>query len=204
MVELSESNNFSYRYISSQEFSRSFNSFHVGQAILEDLRLPFDKTRAHPAALVKEKYGISNWELFRASFDREWLLMKRSSFVYIFKTTQLTIMGTIALTVFLRTEMHSGEVADKAKFWGALFFSLVNVMFNGMSELAMTVFRLPVFYKQRDALFYPAWAFSLPISILRVPVSIMESGLWIILTYYTIGFAPSFTRYDFFRDFESS
>lgn len=183
-----------YRYISVSEFVRAFDSFHIGQQLLEDLRIPYDKSRAHPAALVREKYGISNMELFKASFTREWLLMKRNSFVYIFKTTQITIMATIALTVFLRTEMKTGQIKDGAKFWGALFFSLINVMFNGMAELAMTVFRLPVFFKQRDFLFYPAWAFALPIWLLRIPVSLMESGIWIILTYYTIGFAPAASR----------
>ncbi|KAL2239913.1 UNVERIFIED_CONTAM: Pleiotropic drug resistance protein 2 [Sesamum indicum] len=184
-----------YRYVSVPEFAQAFNSFHIGQQLVAELRVPYDKTRAHPAALVKDKYGISNWELFRACFSREWLLMKRSSFVYIFKTTQITIMATIALTVFLRTEMKSGRIEDASKFWGALFFSLINVMFNGMQELAMTVFRLPVFFKQRDSLFYPAWAFALPIGVLRIPLSVMESGLWIILTYYTIGFAPSAVRF---------
>lgn len=115
-----------YRYISIPEFARSFNSFHVGQQILEDIGVPYDKSKAHPAALVKEKYGISNWELFRACFSREWLLMKRSSFVYILKATQLLIMGTIAMTVFLRTEMKSGQLEDAPKFWGALF--LVSLM----------------------------------------------------------------------------
>ncbi|KAK3408153.1 hypothetical protein EUGRSUZ_J00451 [Eucalyptus grandis] len=188
-----------YRYISVPEFVKAFNSFHVGQRLIEELRVPYDKSRAHPAALVKEKYGISNWELFKACFAREWLLMKRSSFVYIFKTTQITIMGFIAFTVFFRTEMKTGTIGDGAKFWGALFYSLLNVMFNGMSELAMTVFRLPVFFKQRDFLFYPAWAFALPIWVLRIPVSLVESGIWIILTYYTIGFAPSPVR--FFKQF---
>ncbi|KAF8009458.1 hypothetical protein BT93_J0448 [Corymbia citriodora subsp. variegata] len=188
-----------YRYISVPEFVRAFNSFHAGQRLLEELRVPYDKTRAHPAALVKDKYGISNWELFKACFAREWLLMKRSSFVYIFKTTQITIMAFIAFTVFFRTEMKTGTIGDGTRFWGALFYSLLNVMFNGMSELAMTVFRLPVFFKQRDFLFYPAWAFALPIWVLRIPVSLVESGIWIILTYYTIGFAPSPVR--FFKQF---
>ncbi|KAK3015866.1 hypothetical protein RJ639_006554 [Escallonia herrerae] len=187
--------NQAYRYVSVPDFSRAFNSFHVGQHIIEDLRVPYDKSRAHPAALVREKYGISNKELFRACFSREWLLMKRNSFVYVFKTTQITIMAIIALTVFLRTEMKTGQIPDAAKFWGALFFSLVNVMFNGMAELAMTVFRLPVFFKQRDSLFFPAWAFALPISVLRIPISLMESGIWIVLTYYTIGFAPAASRF---------
>uniref|UniRef100_A0A5B7ABS0 Putative pleiotropic drug resistance protein 2-like n=1 Tax=Davidia involucrata TaxID=16924 RepID=A0A5B7ABS0_DAVIN len=184
-----------YRYISVPDLARAFNSFHIGQQLLEDLRIPYDKSRTHPAALVTEKYGISNRELFRACFSREWLLMKRNSFVYIFKTTQITIMAIFALTVFLRTEMKTGRIEDAGKFWGALFFSLLNVMFNGMAELAMTVFRLPVFFKQRDCLFFPAWAFALPIWLLRIPISLMESAIWIILTYYTIGFAPSAARF---------
>ncbi|KAM7496878.1 hypothetical protein LguiA_021292 [Lonicera macranthoides] len=184
-----------YRYISVPELVRAFNSFHIGQQFTEDLRVPYDKSKAHPAALVKEKYGISNMELFKACFSREWLLMQRNSFVYIFKTVQITIMAVIALTVFLRTEMKSGERADAAKFWGALFFSLINVMFNGMAELAMTVFRLPVFFKQRDFLFYPGWAFAMPIWILRIPISLIESAIWILLTYYTIGFAPAASRF---------
>ncbi|KAB1199715.1 Pleiotropic drug resistance protein 2 [Morella rubra] len=188
-----------YRYISAPEFVRAYNSFHIGQQLSEDLRISYDKSRAHPAALVREKYGISNMELFKACFSREWLLMKRNSFIYIFKTTQITIMSIIAFTVFLRTEMKAGTIEDGTKFWGALFFSLINVMFNGMAELAMTIFRLPVFFKQRDFLFYPAWAFALPIWLLRIPISLMESGIWIILTYYTIGFAPAASR--FFKQF---
>lgn len=184
-----------YRYISVPEFAQAFSSsFHIGQQLAADLSVPYDRSRAHPAALVTEKYGISNMELFKACFSREWLLMKRNSFVYIFKTTQITIMSLIAFTVFFRTEMPVGTVTDGGKFFGALFFSLINVMFNGMAELAMTVFRLPVFYKQRDFLFYPAWAFGLPIWVLRIPLSLMESGIWIFLTYYTIGFAPSASR----------
>ncbi|KAI3447489.1 hypothetical protein Pfo_004154 [Paulownia fortunei] len=188
-----------YKYISVPEFAEAFNSFHIGQKLAEELSVPYNKSKAHPAALVKEKYGISNWELFCACFSREWLLMKRNSFVYIFKTSQITIMAVIAFTVFLRTEMPYGKLTDGGKYFGALFFSLINVMFNGMAELAMTVFRLPVFYKQRDFLFYPAWAFALPIWILRIPLSILESTIWIVLTYYTIGFAPAAGR--FFRQF---
>ncbi|XP_057769438.1 pleiotropic drug resistance protein 2-like [Salvia miltiorrhiza] len=67
---------------------------------------------------------------------------------------------------------------------------------NGcLKELAMTVFRLPVFFKQRDSLFYPAWAFALPIWVLCIPIFVVESALWIIFTYYTIGFAPSPVRF---------
>ncbi|KAL0338599.1 UNVERIFIED_CONTAM: ABC transporter G family member 39 [Sesamum angustifolium] len=188
-----------YRYISVGDFARAFQSFHIGQKVTEELAVPYDKSKAHTFALVKEKYGISNWELFRACFSREWLLMTRNSFIYVFKTVQITIMAIITFTVFFRTKMPHGELIDGDKFLAALFFSLTNVLFNGLAELVMTLFRLPVFYKQRDLLFYPAWAFGLPIWILGVPLSFLESAIWIILTYYTIGFAPAANR--FFRQF---
>ncbi|KAK2655148.1 hypothetical protein Ddye_008200 [Dipteronia dyeriana] len=188
-----------YRYVSVSDFGQGFSSFHTGQQISSELRIPYDKSKAHPAALVIEKYGISNWELFKAAFAREWLLMKRSGFIFIFKSVQITIMSIIAFTVFLRTEMKAGTLEGGQKFYGALFFSLINVMFNGFSELPMTIMRLPVFFKQRDHMFYPAWAFGLPIWLLRIPLSFLESAIWIVITYYTIGFAPSASR--FFRQF---
>ncbi|KAK2970571.1 hypothetical protein RJ640_030944, partial [Escallonia rubra] len=183
-----------YRYIPVSEFAKAFSTFHVGKELAAHLSTPYDKAKTHSAALAVEKYGISNWELLKACFAREWLLMKRSSFVYIFKTTQITIMSVITMTVFFRTEMQAGTLEGGGKFFGALFFSLLNVMFNGVAELAMTVFRLPVFFKQRDFLFYPAWAFALPIWILRIPLSFLESAIWMVLTYYTIGFAPAASR----------
>ncbi|KAK7344840.1 hypothetical protein VNO77_14984 [Canavalia gladiata] len=184
-----------YQYVSVTEFVAHFNNYNIGQQLNEEIQVPFDPNKMHRAALVKEKYGISKWELFKACFSREWLLMKRNYFVYIFKTFQITVMAIITMTVFFRTEMKYGQLEDAGKYYGALFFSLINVMFNGVSELAMTIIRLPIFFKQRDFLFYPPWAFALPIWVLRVPLSLLESGLWIILTYYTIGFAPAASRF---------
>uniref|UniRef100_A0A0A0LGJ3 ABC transporter domain-containing protein n=1 Tax=Cucumis sativus TaxID=3659 RepID=A0A0A0LGJ3_CUCSA len=188
-----------YRFISVPDFLRGFNSFSIGQHLASDLETPYDKSRIHPAALVKEKYALSNWELFKACFSREMLLMKRNAFIYVFKTIQITIMAIISMTVFFRTEMKVGNVIDGSKFLGALFFSLMNVMLNGMAELGFTTNSLPTFYKHRDFLFYPAWEFSLPFYVLRTPLSLIESGIWVLLTYYTIGFAPTPSR--FFKQF---
>ena len=183
-----------YRYVSVPEFAKSFHLFHIGEKLGTEYKVPYDKSQTHPAALVKDKYGISNWELLKACFSREWLLMKRDMFVYVFRIIQLVVLSVLGFTVFLRVKMPVGTVEDGGKFFGALFFSLVNIMFNGFSEQAMIVSRLPVFYKQRDFMFYPAWAYALPICVLRIPISFVESAIWIVLTYYTIGFAPSPSR----------
>ncbi|XP_021845699.1 ABC transporter G family member 39 isoform X2 [Spinacia oleracea] len=188
----------SHSYISANEFAQAFKSFRIGQKLSSDLCIPYNyksKAAQSPYALEKEMYGISNWKLLKACFSREWMLMKRNSFVYIFKTTQLTIMSLITMTVFLRTTMHHETVADGGKYLGALFFSLMNMMFNGMAEFPMTVLTLPVFYKQRDLFFYPAWAYALPTCVLRIPLSFVESAIWTILTYYTVGYAPAVSRF---------
>ncbi|WVY95934.1 hypothetical protein V8G54_028085 [Vigna mungo] len=46
---------------------------------------------------IPYQHGISKWELFKACFSREWLLMKRNYFLYIFKTFQITMMALIAM-----------------------------------------------------------------------------------------------------------
>eukprot|EP01018_Ginkgo_biloba_P004087 Gb_05443 [translate_table: standard] len=197
-----------YRYVPVKEFAEAFQSFHVGIKLAEELAVPYDKRKSHPAALTTSRYGVSKTELFKACFAREWTLMKRNSFVYVFKTSQvslgcmcqqLTFLGLVSMTLFLRTRMHHETSDDGTLYLGALFFALVTCMFNGFAELSMAILKLPVFYKQRDLLFFPAWAYSLPIWIMRIPISFLEAGIWVFMTYYVIGFDPQVGR--FFRQF---
>ena len=99
------------------------------------------------------------------------------------------------MSVFFRTTMHHETQADGASYLGAIFFGVVIVIFNGYAELSMTIFRLPVFYKQRDLLFYPAWAYALPSFVLSIPSSIAEAGIYSLVTYYVIGYSPQASRY---------
>ncbi|GLT66273.1 hypothetical protein SLA2020_386450 [Shorea laevis] len=188
-----------YRYITVTEFANKFKRFHVGMQLDNELSVPFNKSKGHKAALAFKKYSVPKMELLRACWDKEWLLIKRNSFVYIFKTVQIIIVAIIASTVFIRTKMHTRNEGDGALYIGALLFSLVINMFNGFSELSIMISRLPVFYKQRELLFHPVWTFTLPTFLLRVPISILESIVWMVVTYYSIGFAPEPDR--FFKQF---
>ncbi|KAL6296586.1 hypothetical protein ACE6H2_004728 [Prunus campanulata] len=184
-----------YNFISSKEFAEAFQSFHIGRKLGDELATPFDKSKSHPAALTTMKYGVSKKELLKACISREYLLMKRNSFVYIFKMTQLTLMAFISMTLFFRTKMHRDTVADGGIYLGAMFFTIIIIMFNGFSELAMTIMKLPVFFKQRDLLFYPSWAYSLPSWILKIPITFVECAVWVVMTYYVIGFDPNIERF---------
>ena len=163
--------------------------------IADELSIPFDKAQSHKAALVFKTYSMPKMQLLKACFDKEWLLMQRNSFIYIFKTVQIIIGAIITATVFLRTEMDTRNENDGAVYVGALIYCLIINMFNGFAELSLTIARLPVFYKHRDLLFHPAWTFTVPSVLLGIPISIIESTVFLAITYYTIGFAPEASRY---------
>lgn len=120
--------------------------------------------------------------------------MKRNIFVYRFRAFQLLLITIIVMTLFLRTNMHHESMNDGIVYLGALFFAMVAHMFNGFSELAMATIKLPVFFKQRDYLFFPAWAYTLPTWILKIPISCIEVAITVFLSYYVIGFDPNIGR----------
>jgi len=188
---------------------------------------PFDKSQSHNNALVFKKYSLTKWELFKACIMREFLLMKRNSFVYVFKSTQvlcrlflslsclsivitipnffkfvimlhsssmqLVIVAFVAMTVFIRTRM-AVDVVHGSYFMGSLFYSLVILLVDGFPELSMTVSRLAVIYKQKELCFFPAWAYTIPSAVLKIPLSLLESFIWTSLSYYVIGYSPEIER----------
>ncbi|XP_039165952.1 pleiotropic drug resistance protein 3 [Eucalyptus grandis] len=187
-----------YSYISVDHFSDKFKLSHIGERSDRELSVPCQKTQSDDGALSFSTYSLSKRELFKACMAREWLLMKRNRFVYIFKTMQLVITAFLAMTVFIRTEMDT-DLTHANYIMGALFYALVRLMTNGVAELPLTIARLPVFYKQSSFYLYPAWAYSVPASILKIPLSLLDSALWTAMTYYVIGYSPEVER--FFRHF---
>ncbi|CAJ1898763.1 unnamed protein product [Sphenostylis stenocarpa] len=188
-----------YRFVTTKEFVEAFQSFHVGRSLANELSTHFDKSKSHPAALTTKMYGLGKWELLKACLSREYLLMKRNSFVHIFHLCQLATVAFIAMTVFFRTEMHRDSVVDGGIYAGALFYGLLVILLDGFADLTVAVSKLPVFYKQRDFLFFPSWVYALPAWILKLPMTFAQVGIWVFLTYYVIGFDPYVGR--FFRQF---
>ncbi|KAG4187653.1 hypothetical protein ERO13_A08G114650v2 [Gossypium hirsutum] len=187
-----------YSFVAVEQFVEAFQSFHVGKGLQNDLATPFIKNERDTQLLTTKNYGVRKMELLKACFSKEMLSMKRNSFLYIFKLVQATastVMAVIGSSVFLRTEMHKGTPTDGIIQTGAVFFSVFMIMFNGLAEISMVVFKLPVFFKQRDSLFYPAWAYAIPTCLLNIPISFLEVGLWVVMTYYPMGMDPSILRF---------
>lgn len=108
----------------------------------------------------------------------------------------MVIVALVAMSVFFQTRMHV-DVLHGNYYLGALFYGLIMLLVDGFPEVTMTIMRLPVFFKQRDLYLYPVWAYAIPATILKVPLSVLASLFWTSLTYYTIGYTPEVGR--FFR-----
>ncbi|XP_039067178.1 pleiotropic drug resistance protein 3-like [Hibiscus syriacus] len=183
-----------YSYVSVNQFIQKFKECEIGLNLDKELSEPFEKTQSGRDSLSFKRYSLSKWELFKACSTREFLLMKRNAFLYVFKSVQLLMIGSMTLSVFLRTQM-AVDIIHVNYYAGALFFTIIILFVDAFPELSMTVSRLDVFYKQRELCFYPAWAYAIPAAILKVPLSLMESFLLTALTYYSIGYSPEVGRF---------
>ncbi|KAH0930431.1 hypothetical protein HID58_016158 [Brassica napus] len=211
-----------YTFLSVDALSRRFKELEIGRKIEDALSKPYDNSKTHKDALSFSDYSLPKWELFRACISREFLLMKRNSFVYLFKTFQVTffvpcvffqcsrvrsketllalyvlqlvLSAILTMTVFIRTRMGV-DIIHGNSYMSCLFFATVVLLVDGLPELSMTVQRLAVFYKQKQLCFYPAWAYAIPATVLKIPLSFFESLVWTCLTYYVIGYTPEVSRF---------
>ncbi|KAI8027241.1 Pleiotropic drug resistance protein 3 [Camellia lanceoleosa] len=184
----------SCNYISADMFSKKFKESPFGKKLDEELSKPFSKPHSHKNAISFSNYSLSKWALIRACMSGELLLMRWNSFIYVFKSTHLVIIASVAMTVFLQTRMNVDAIHANY-YLGALFYAVIILFFDGFPELSLTVRRLAVFYKQRDLYFYPAWAYAIPATILKVPISLSSALIWTSLTYYVIGYSPEAGRF---------
>lgn len=205
-----------------QKFIEGYKSFGVGKLLATELSVPFDRRYSHPAALSTNTYGVKRIDLLKISFSWQMLLMKRNSFVFVFKFVQvilftssnfvvnqklkfflhcialhdlqLLLVLSIMTSVFFRTTMHHNTLGDGGVYLGALYFGILMILFNGFLEVPLLIAKLPVIYKHRDSRIYPCWTYTLPSWILTIPISLIESIIWVAVTYYAIGFDPQITR----------
>jgi hypothetical protein len=61
----------------------------MGKSLKKQLSVPFNKRKIHKSALAFSQQSVPALELLKTSFAKEWLLMKRNSFIYVFKIVQV-------------------------------------------------------------------------------------------------------------------
>lgn len=79
----------------------------------------------------------------------------------------------------------------------ALFCSFMHICTADCIQIGcwlVQIERLPVYFKQRDNYFFPAWTFVIPTTLMRLPVSFIESLVYTVITYFEIDLAPTAGR----------
>ncbi|KAL5163323.1 Pleiotropic drug resistance protein 3 [Glycine soja] len=169
-----------YSYVSIDQFIEKFKDFPFGLKLKEELSKPFDESQPQECPCLHDEGNSSN---------------EKKLFCLCI---QLVIVAFVAMTVFIRTQM-AVDVLHGNYFMGSSFYSLIILLVDGFPELSMTVSRLAVIYKQKELCFFPAWAYTIPSAVLKIPLSLLESFIWTTLSYYVIGYSPEIGR--FFRQF---
>eukprot|EP00898_Chlorokybus_atmophyticus_P000914 jgi/Chlat1/1823/Chrsp138S00766 len=193
-----------WHYISVPEMSAYFYEKPMGKQILQELEEPIPPNKFRPDALVRTQFALNGLQMFKACLNRELILMKRNKFIYQFRTVQLfyvmqlTVLALVTSTLFFRTRLSAHSIRDGSLYLGVLFYSTLVFLFNGFSEMALSMQNLQQFYKQRDNSFYPAYAYSLPVTILRIPFSIVGSVVWSCIVYWVAGLTPDAGRFFLF------
>ncbi|WOH13107.1 hypothetical protein DCAR_0832616 [Daucus carota subsp. sativus] len=188
-----------YRYVTVDEFSEKSEMWHLDGKIWSDNELPrtakdFQCDENLPQKDKNNKYSMTKWQLFKACMDREVLLTRRNLSTNIIKSMQLLVIAFIVMTTYIRTMMDiDSKHANYYK--GCMFFGIMRITTTGIVEMLMTISRLAVFYKERDFSFYPAWAYAIPASLIKIPLSLLDSFLWTAPTYYVVGFSPGIDRF---------
>lgn len=107
----------------------------------------------------------------------------------------MLFLAIVSGTLFLRGRIDSNSIQGGTLYLGLLFYGIIHLMFNSYAEQTLIIMSLHVFFKQRAAQFFPAWAFSLPTTLLRIPYSLVEAIQWSCVVYWLAGLAPGADRY---------
>ncbi|CAH2079074.1 unnamed protein product [Thlaspi arvense] len=123
-----------YSYISVDSFIEKFKESNLGVLAKEELSKPFDKSQTRKDGLCYRKYSLGKWEMLKACSRREYLLMKRNSFIYFFKSGLLVFNAIVTMTLFLQ----AGATTDALHgnyLMGSLFTALFRLLADGLPEL---------------------------------------------------------------------
>jgi len=90
-----------YSSMSVNMFCKKFKESYCGMKLDQELSDTFDRSKIHKNAVSFNVYSLSRLELLRACMARELLLMRRNSFIYVFKSVQVKLNSHTSLAAFM-------------------------------------------------------------------------------------------------------
>ncbi|CAI5491809.1 unnamed protein product [Closterium sp. Naga37s-1] len=91
--------------------------------------LPYPKEKSPPGALAHKRNALPTSEMFCAVFEREFLLMKCNTFLYVAQTIQIILIALVTMTIFFRTTLDI-SLQDGNYYLCAMFFGLIMMLIS--------------------------------------------------------------------------
>ncbi|KAK9815219.1 hypothetical protein WJX72_000157 [[Myrmecia] bisecta] len=180
-------------FMSVREMVDAYQATERSQAVMSPLKTPLQPTERMVKSLVTTKYGIPRLQALRACLRRDITLLKRDTFTPISRSILLAWLAFLVGTAMISTGHDTLAHADL--FLLEIFFAALISIFAGFGKIPETIMALPVFYRQRENKFFPAWCFAAPQTIMDMPLAAWETTLWVCITYFSIGFARDAGRF---------
>ncbi|DBA97183.1 TPA: hypothetical protein ACH3X1_014944 [Trebouxia sp. C0004] len=180
-------------YMTVKEMAAAFYQSEKGRSALEAAEAPYKGTQRQTDSLVTTQYGLNWQQALKACMKRELKLVYRDRFNLYSRTFQITYLAFLSATLFIKPGHDT--VQEGQLFLLEIFFAALISTFAGFGKIPETVLALPVFYKQRDNKFFPAWCYALPKTILDLPLSIWEALLWVCIPYFAVGYYKDAGRF---------
>lgn len=179
----------SHPFLTVDEISKAFQSSQEGLLRSEELKSQISPSDMDLMLLKKDKYALPSREIFSNVIAREFLLLVRLKAFVIIRAFQTVVISVIIGTTFLQYPKSTFQ--DASYYMSVCFFTLMFNMMGGFAEIPIMVERLPVFYKQRDCNFFPAYLYCAAGMLSRVPDSWLMATLMTVLVYWLVGFAAN-------------
>eukprot|EP00798_Chlamydomonas_sp_ICE-L_P016439 gene16439-22657_t len=148
------------KFISCNDISDAFYASKEGKARLAELAAGTTATEVDNTRLRQDKFALGRMQM-------------------------LSVTIIVALAVGTMWVNESKDSINNANMYmSACFFSTYFMLIGGFAEVPTFVTRLPVFYKQRNYKFFPAWVFVVAGAANRIPDNILMVTLWTLIVYW--------------------
>ena len=168
------------------------------------------QTEIHMAAKQYQPLDTSRWSAFslsqygrqfphstathaRMTLHRQWLLTSRNRTMIPPRMTQAVLFGFIQGSIFWQL-----ADSDYAARVGVCLLTVMSGAFSNLTEVPVASEARNVVAKQIDAGFFPASSYTLSVCLMHFPVTIVETVILSLLTYWISGFAADAGRFFFF------
>ncbi|KAL0035494.1 hypothetical protein WJX77_008879 [Trebouxia sp. C0004] len=185
-----------HEYMTAPAMAAAFYQSRTGKCALEAAGAAYEGTQRQTDSLVTTQYGINWRQALRACMVRELKLQYRGWFNLYSRTLQIGFLAFLSATLFFKPGHDT--IAEGQRFLLDIFFAALVSIFAGFGKIPETVLALPVFYKQRENKFFPAWCYALPMTLLDIPLALWEAVLWTAIPYFAVGYYKDGGRFFIF------